>query len=153
MTRPSIEELGVNIARLQAGLARTSIPVDVTQAIATVTTLTTGNVRTIGLWWTDSTANLAAGAVFTGTARDAGTATALNNSRFVGRTFSDQAGTLFIEQSRDGTVWRGPAGIAVAANEVREFNVTIITRFVRVRYLNGATAQTAFELLSALQGI
>ena len=150
MTRPSTEELWTNIARLQASLARTSIPVDVTQAIAT---LTTGNVRTIGLWFTDSTANLAAAATFTGVSRDAGTATALNNSRFVGRTFSDQAGTLFIEQSRDGAVWRGPPGIAVAINEVREFNVPVITRFVRVRYVNGATAQTVFELLSALQGI
>ena len=121
--------------------------------LATAATLTTGNVQGILAQYINSTTTLAASVPFTGAARDL-TATPRRN-RVVARAFADQAGTLFIEQSRDGAIWRSPVGhsVAVAAGETRQLTVDIVTRWWRVRYVNGATPQGAFELLSADFGI
>lgn len=101
----------------------------------------------------DSTTVLAAAATFTGTGR---ATTGANYSRFVGAAFADQAGTLFVERSTDtGTTWRLAApGQAVAAGECRELSVTVTGAAgaatpYRVRYVNGATLQGAFQLTSA----
>ena len=121
--------------------------------VSTATTLTTGNIQSIQTQFTDITTALAAGATFTGTTRDITTTPRRN--RVTARAFADQAGTLFVEQSRDGTTWRNPAthSVAVAAGETRQLTVDIVTRYWRVRYLNGATLQGAFELLSAEFGV
>ena len=121
--------------------------------VTTATTLTTGNIQSIQTQFTDSTTALAAGATFTGTTRDITTTPRRN--RVTARAFADQAGTLFIEQSRDSTTWRNPAthSVAVAVGETRQLTVDIVTRYWRVRYLNGATLQGAFELLSAEFGV
>lgn len=120
--------------------------------VSTVTTVTTGNVRIMGLWYADSVANLGAAATFTGTSRDCGSATALNWNRFVGRVYASHAGTLYIEQASAST-FRTTQEVAVGAGEVKHFDVEIATRYCRVRYVNGADAQTGFELLSALKGV
>jgi hypothetical protein len=58
---------------------------------------------------------------------------------------SDQAGTLFIEQSWDGTNWDilqgAPSGIAITANTTASGAITVLAPFLRVRYTNGATIQ------------
>ncbi len=127
--------------------------VSTVSTVTTASTLTTGNIQAIQTQYTDSTTALAAGATFTGTTRDITTTPRRN--RVTARAFADQAGTLFIEQSRDATTWRSPVGhsVAVAAGETRQLTVDIVTRYWRVRYVNGATAQGAFELLSAEFGV
>lgn len=106
-------------------------------------------VREFAPQFTDSTTALAANATFTGTGRDTG-ATNASASRIRARAFSDQAGTLLVEQSRDNATWRAPSehSFAVAAGATVQVDVPLVTRYWRVRYVNGAVAQTAFELLS-----
>lgn len=108
-----------------------------------------GRVGTVTTFATEATALLAAAAAFVGTSRDAS-----GFSRFRVRAFSAQAGTLEVEQSSNGTTWRREAGhtVAVAAGETRALDVPVLAQFVRARYVNGATAQTAFELNTALVG-
>lgn len=67
------------------------------------------------------------------------------------QAFADQAGTVFVDQSRDGTTFRTEgAGQAVGANSVATITQKINQRYVRVRYVNGATIQTAFALDATL---
>ena len=99
-------------------------------------------------WYTDTTTNLAGDATFTGTSRDQGT-TGLY-SYFRTSVYADLPGTLNIEQSRDGTVWRTTHTQAVAAGETQMINALIFRRYVRVKYVNGATATTALEVCSTL---
>ena len=60
--------------------------------------------------------------------------------------FADQAGTLYIEQSPDNTNWDISESISVSANVGQAISREIVARYVRVRYVNGATAQTKFRL-------
>lgn len=117
----------------------------------TGTATVTGNVNT-GTGYTDSVANLAAGATFTGTAR------ANSNAQFcyfVANAFSDAAGTLFIEQSLDtGATYQVVSSAPVAAGSAAQLSVRLTGAFAtatlyRVRYVNGAAAQTLFRLSSA----
>ncbi|MBT9177510.1 MAG: hypothetical protein DDT20_01844 [Firmicutes bacterium] len=70
------------------------------------------------------------------------------------RAFASHAGTLEVQQSRDGAAWRVAVGhsVAVAAGETRQLEVNVVADSWRVRYINGATAQTEFELISAIGG-
>jgi hypothetical protein len=60
--------------------------------------------------------------------------------------FADQTGTYFVEQSLDGTTWRAPAVTNVTANQLQIVEFRIVMPWYRVRYVNGATPQTAFAL-------
>lgn len=66
--------------------------------------------------------------------------------RITGRVFADQAGTLNLQHSDDGTTWDTLTSISVSANEPAKFDELIYCRYVRVNYVNGATAQTVFRL-------
>lgn len=63
-----------------------------------------------------------------------------------GSIFADQAGTIHIEQSGDGTNWDVDTNYAVTANSGKGFSEQIILPYVRVRYVNGATPQTIFRV-------
>lgn len=73
-----------------------------------------------------------------------------------GMVFSDQGGTIFIEQSFDplavtsptSAKWDLSTSYAVTANTGRGFSEALYGPYVRVRYVNGATGQTAFRLFS-----
>ena len=116
---------------------------------ATVTTVTTANILPKILQYTDSVAVLAAAGTFTGTARDIGTAVA-SFSKFRGMAYADQAGTLYVEQSADKVTWTVADTFALTAGSTVKFDENVICRYVRVRYLNGATLQGAFRLYSTL---
>ncbi|CAB4142742.1 hypothetical protein UFOVP435_17 [uncultured Caudovirales phage] len=117
-----------------------------------------GFVATAGIWFDDSTTVLAANAPFTGTSRDltvTATATAFANAATYAKEFrvsaeSDVAGTLWIEASRDNTVWRRMKSVATAAIPGGGFAAEIIHqpswRFVRVGFTNGATVQARFTI-------
>lgn len=95
-----------------------------------------------------STNPLGSSATFTGVALNLGGNHSFNRHRAL--VYADQAGTLYLEQSRDGSTWRTTAQAAVSAGQTVELEDLIIAQYVRVRYVNGATAQGAFELQSAL---
>lgn len=136
--------------RIQRGSYATE-PIPAIQTHA-VTGTVTANIGTSGLLtYTDSVANLAGAAVFTGTSRDGGATPAYNE--FVASAVSDQAGTLKIQKSTDNTTWRDAATVAVTANTPVEITAKCTARYYRVLYTNGATLQTLFSLTSAYQRI
>lgn len=63
-----------------------------------------------------------------------------------GSVFADQAGSIFIEQSENGTNWDVSTNYAVPANDGKGFKEAILLSLVRVRYVNGGVLQTAFRL-------
>jgi hypothetical protein len=65
--------------------------------------------------------------------------------------FADQAGTLYIDQSPDNTNWDITQSISVSAGVGQAISQEIAARYVRVRYVNGATAQTTFRLYAWLR--
>ncbi|MEM4846445.1 MAG: hypothetical protein QW794_01640 [Thermosphaera sp.] len=70
----------------------------------------------------------------------------LNHSKLYVTVFADQAGTLYIDQSPDGSNWDVTESISVSANTGVAVVREIAGRYARVRYVNGATAQTVFRL-------
>lgn len=95
-----------------------------------------------------STTALAASATFTGVTLDTGAANGYDNHRAL--AYADQAGTLYLEQSRDNSTWRTTTTQAVSAGTAIVIQENIVSRYVRVRFVNGATAQANFELQSTL---
>lgn len=63
-----------------------------------------------------------------------------------GSVFSDQAGTIFIEQSHDQQNWDISTSYTVDAADGKGFSEQLYAPYVRVRYLNGGTNQGAFRL-------
>jgi hypothetical protein len=70
----------------------------------------------------------------------------LNTGRVVGTVFADQPGTLYVEQSPNNVNWDVVDGFSVSVNVGLGFSVEKVCPYVRVRYVNGATAQTVFRL-------
>lgn len=136
-----------------------TIVVSALPTLATVTTLTTGNVQSTNTAFADTSAALGINAIFNGVSRDF-TVTQRTN-RFRAASTADQAGTLFVEQSNDGTAWvmtHSAATTSVTdadatARHIARIDAEVVNRFVRVRYRNGATAQTAFRLISMQCGV
>lgn len=63
--------------------------------------------------------------------------------------FSDVAGTVFLDLSIDGTNWDSTFpvnGFAVAAGVPEVHTARVFGRYFRVRYVNGAAAQSVFRL-------
>lgn len=107
-----------------------------------------GSTRNFIVFYTDSTTPLSAGATFNGTARNL-----LNpgqSGTFRACATADQAGTLNIQQSRDGSTWRTIATTAVAANTTATLEAPVFMQQLRVQYVNGAIAQGSFELTSCI---
>ncbi len=65
----------------------------------------------------------------------------------VGSVFSDQDGTLFVEQSPDGQHWDVQSSISVTGGGTAGgFTIDVIGPYGRLVYTNGPTAQTVFRL-------
>jgi hypothetical protein len=99
---------------------------------------------------TEATGLLAAGDHFDGASHDT---SAWAYVRFRVLAASDQAGTVYIEQSADGTTWFRTSTEPVTAGFTQAAIVTeslITMRYVRAYYVNGATQQTEFMLATAL---
>lgn len=65
----------------------------------------------------------------------------------VGLAFSDQTGTLNVDQSADGGAnWDFTTTVAVTGGTGASFSVPIYGNRVRLRYVNGATPQTVFRV-------
>lgn len=63
---------------------------------------------------------------------------------------ADQAGTLNVQQSMDGVTWYTTDTASVSASTPKIIESTWTLNYVRVQYVNGATAQGAFLLTSQL---
>lgn len=93
---------------------------------------------------------LLANVTFNGATQDNGSngsAPGSGYSKFRAMAYADQAGTIAIQQSRDGITWRttvGPTAVVAGAGTVIESLIT--RRYTRVQYVNGGTNQGVFEL-------
>lgn len=95
-----------------------------------------------------TTTALGSSATYTGDTLDA------RAYRYItGRAFADQAGTLYVEHSDDGTTWDVSDTIAVAASTVVVFEKLCYLYYLRLRYVNGATAQGTFRLGAWLRAV
>ena len=109
-------------------------------------------VANLATYWNDTVTPLIAAGTYTGTVRDLGISSTQNRKTFYASAFADQAGTLFIDMSNDNIAWRQAKKIACLAGDSVELSALICTRYYRVRWVNGATAQAAFMLNSGVQG-
>jgi hypothetical protein len=60
-------------------------------------------------------------------------------------SLADQPGELFFEQSEDGATVLFSFRAATSANIPAFINQPRVARYIRLRYKNGATAQTSFR--------
>ncbi len=75
-------------------------------------------------------------------------------ARVTGLIFSDQAGSLNIDQSTDGTNWDYSTTVGVAANTGTAFSVELVTTNARVRFQNtGGGTQTVMRFATFLRAI
>lgn len=68
--------------------------------------------------------------------------------RVTGICQANQAGTLAVEFSADGTNFYGQTSTAYAANDPLNFDVKITAPYFRVKFTNGAVAQGSFNLFA-----
>lgn len=135
---------GQVVAGQAVGVAVVSMPTTTVTGTVTANAAAQDNV-----FYNESVTAQAASATLTGTARDVAVAAAAVHrySAFNAMAFADQAGSMRIEVSNDSTTWRRiTVDTAVAANTPVILSVPVMTRYHRVVYINGATAQTAFML-------
>ncbi len=71
----------------------------------------------------------------------------------VGSVYADVDGTLYIEQSPDGTNWDVSSAFSVTGGTGIGFSVEVVAPYARVRYTNGATAQSSFRLYAYTRGL
>lgn len=133
-------------------------PVSFTQPALVAGTARIGFGADSGIWWDDSSTVLASSASFTGTSRDliaVATATAFNSASTYAKEFrlsaeSDQAGTLWLEVSRDNTNWRRVKSVATSSvaggGQYAEIVHPPSWRYARGGFTNGATLQTRFSI-------
>lgn len=119
-----------------------------------------GYVKSPAAWFDDTATALAANASFTGVSRDltaVATATAMTSTGVTGQfevrlgAVSDQSGILALEVSRDNVNWRRIREVTTVSTtsaglHVAEYTYRPWTRYMRVSYTNGGTAQTHFML-------
>lgn len=127
--------------------------VSFTQPALVAGTARVGFVAGAGIWFDDTSTLLAGNATFTGTSRDAtvtATATAFANAATYAKEVrasaeTDQAGTLWLEASRDNATWRRVKAVATAAvtggSQYAEIVHRPSWRYWRVGFTNGATGQ------------
>lgn len=101
--------------------------------------------------WNGSNVNLAANGVYTGSSRDGGATDGgvSSFSYFNGGFFADQAGTAYLEGSWNGVTWFVLTSAAIAINTFLNLRVPITFKFHRTRVVNGAAAQTVFQVNSS----
>jgi hypothetical protein len=68
--------------------------------------------------------------------------------RVTGTVYADQAGTLNIQESKDGTTYRTITTQAITASTPYAFDAIFHSRYIRLNHVNDAVAQTVFELVA-----
>lgn len=106
----------------------------------------------------ETAAALGIDGIFDGSASDFGLVHMVGHFRAA--STADQSGTLFIEQSDNGTAWimthSAPTTLVPDAagvnRHIARIDAEVYGRFVRVRYRNGAVAQTTLRIISMWVG-
>ena len=98
--------------------------------------------------YTETTTNLTSGQTFTGPSRDI--TSGMQSSMFTGFCYADVSGTLYVEESIDGSAFYPMQQIPVPAGVAVKFENKMHSRYARVRYVNGVTAQTTFRISSTV---
>lgn len=160
----SVEKFTATPVYLQSnelGGTHAPLPVQTTNQVTVSAINGTGRIGTVsinGFWYDDSSTPLAAGATFTGTSRDitvtasatGWTGVTVATQEYVTSAESDQAGTLWIEVSRDNTNWWRAKSVATAAvaggGQYAEIIHRPSWRYCRSGFTNGATLQGRFTL-------
>lgn len=93
----------------------------------------------------NNTTPLGISATYTGASFDT-MADGVNYTWLTGTVFTDIAGTLSVQQSADGVFWNTFDSITVGASVPTKINVDVLTRYIRLVHVNGATAQTILRL-------
>ena len=70
----------------------------------------------------------------------------IHTTQVTGSVFTDQASTLYVDQSPDGTNWDVSDSYAVSASSGVGFTVEKVAAYTRVRLLCGATPQTTLRI-------
>jgi hypothetical protein len=95
---------------------------------------------------TFSTTPLAAGATYTGTTKDFYYNGSPNPLGFYNvMAYSDQAGTVYIEQSHDSSNWDYTESQSLTGGTAAKLKSAVYTRYIRPKYVNGATLQAVFR--------
>lgn len=123
--------------------------------LGTGSVTTTSSSQTVALtsiFWNESVAALSGSQTFTGASRDTGVAAAGAHryNSFNAFAFADRAGTMRIEASNDNSTWY-PASddVTVGVNSPLRLSIPVMTRYHRVVFVNGSTANTNFKLNSS----
>lgn len=96
---------------------------------------------------------LAVGAGGTPTETPAPNPTGVFVTKYRAIAYADQPGTLYIEESEDDNTWTETITQAVSANQLMDTGWAYLSkRYYRLRFVNGATAQTVFSLLDSAGG-
>ncbi|BAZ39413.1 hypothetical protein NIES4101_53660 [Calothrix sp. NIES-4101] len=143
-----IEELQAEIANgRNNGSAGNAIATQITNGTITIsnTAFTANENASLN---TETGVALTGNGTFSGSTRN--TSSARNTIRLV--AVPDQSGTLFLDQSPNGTLWFQTAQFACTAG-VNLFEQKVYLPQYRVRYTNGATAQGSFNLYSMMFSI
>lgn len=64
-------------------------------------------------------------------------------------TLSNVAGTLYLEESTNGSSWVSSVPITAPANQRAHGYLNTLKQYARIRYVNGGTAQASFELVAS----
>lgn len=103
----------------------------------------------VNRFWNERVTAQGASVTVNGLSRDVGVQQGQNHGlcAFNAMAVSNQAGTLRIESSINGSTWyRATADVAVAANTPVILSIPVMSQFHRAVYVNGATAQSSFKL-------
>jgi len=94
-------------------------------------------------WYTlETTTPLGAGAEYVGTSIDRRDYT---HAWYHAMAFADVDGTIYIDQSHDGTNWDYVESQPLTGGAGAKLSSRVVARYVRIRYLNGVAAQTTFR--------
>lgn len=148
ITVQDIEELTAEITGGRGGgAANQAIPIMAPSSIPVSSTAGALNVNDSFTTTVETTTNLAANGIYAGTSRDS-----LGGRNSVrGWVFTDVNGTLIFEQSHNNTTFRQTDSVAIAGSttQASRYEFKLVTRYFRIRYVNGTTAQTTLEIISS----
>jgi len=90
----------------------------------------------------ETTTPLGANAEYVGQTQDR---TYRTHAWFHAMAYADVDGTIYIDQSHDGTNWDLVSSAGLTGGAGTALSARITARYIRIRYLNGAVAQTTFR--------
>lgn len=93
-----------------------------------------------------TTTNLANGATYTGSQF-----TSQGYGWICGTVYASHAGTLYIDQSSDGTNYDEIDSVAISATTQTGYSVEVVAPYARIRYTNGATTTTTLRVYAFLR--